>query len=158
MGRGGGASWFRPQLCVSGRRPQCFAVSAPQLSLEVTGDSQGFGWPCSRQTSAEPPLPAGCSRRHGPGRGGKWRRHPEASGRSCCCSVGPDLFPGSFSSPRLSSSCCRPPRRASAPRPAPAAHLCWTAVAGNCQRRAGGCCRARCPPTPPACEWSCRAG
>lgn len=51
VGRGEGASSFRPQLCVLGRRPHCFAVSAPPLSLEDTGDSRRFGWPCSRQTS-----------------------------------------------------------------------------------------------------------
>lgn len=101
--------------------------------------------------SAKPSFATGGSSRPSPGRGGKWRRRPEASGRRRCCSVGADPFAGSFSSPRL-SSCCRPPGRASAPRPAPAAALCWTAVAGNCRRRAGGRCRAPCPPTPPACE------
>lgn len=97
----------------------------PQPGLQVVAQPS--------HVSSEPPLLAGVSSRLGPGRGEKWRRRPEASGRSRCWSVGPDHFPGSFSSPRP-SCCCRSPGQASAPRPAPATYPCWIAVAGNYQR------------------------
>lgn len=133
--------------------PPLLCVSAPLLPSEGPGDSRALGWQRSHQTS--PPSFLSSWRLFSAGSrsgGGKWRRRHKASRRSRCWIVGPHHFPGSFSSPRLPSSCCRPLGQASAPRPAPAASLCWTAVAGNYQRRAGGRCRARCPPTLPACE------
>ena len=157
MGRGEAALTTGPVFCVLGRRPRYRGVSAPRLPLEGTGDSRFSGWSRSRQTS--PPscfswlaavlrwVQAG-----GVGSREKWRRRPKAFGRSRCWSVGRDCFPGCSSSLRQWCCCCQPPVQASAPCPVPAASRCWTAVAGNYQRPAGGRCPPRCPPMPSACE------